>query len=236
MAASAQVAETPSGTPSEDTISSVLHEIQRTVGWSSRTSWTWPRHEDGLAIGFSAVTDLGSVLPLCRHRRVCVQAGGAAGIYPLYLSGYFEHVYTFEPNPWLFECLTRNANSLRVHKIQAALGLGGSQVHLKCPGGQEKNQGAWHTSPGGYIPEIRLDDLWLPEVDFICLDIEGGEMDALGGAQKTIERCRPVIQVEDKKKIRDARGIPEDWLDAICATLDYHVHHRSGPDVVLVPR
>lgn len=231
-----QVAGTTTEPPSVGTISSVLHEIQRTVVWSSRSSWVWPLQEDGLSVGFHAVDDLGQVMPLCSRRRVCVQAGGAAGIYPRWLSNCFDHVYTFEPNPWLFACLVRNTDNVRVHAFQAALGAGGPGVHMKCPGGQEKNQGAWYTEPGGYIPVIRLDDLWLDEVDLICLDIEGGEPEALAGAQKTIERCRPVIQVEDKKKIREARGIPEGWLDDLCATLDYHVHHRAGPDAVLVPQ
>lgn len=232
----AQVVERTSARPSAGTTSNALEIIQRTVVWSSRSSWLWPRGEHGLSVGFSAIDDLSQVMPLCGRKRVCVQAGGAAGIYPLYLANHFDHVYTWEPNPWLFQCLTGNADLPTVHKFEAALGLGQEMVHMQCPHGQETNQGAWHTDPGGYIPEMRVDDLWLPDVDFICLDIEGSEPDALAGANRTIERCRPVIMLEDKRKIREAHGIPEDWLDAICATLDYHVHHRSGPDVVLVPR
>lgn len=221
---------------SADTISSVLMELERTVGWSGRSQWLVPRDEQGLKVGFSAVEELRRSIDLCRGRRVCVQAGGALGIYPEYLSHLFDHVYTFEPNPWLFHCLTRNAQGLNVHRFQAAVGLGQEFVSMQCPPGKEDNQGAWYTKPGGWIPELRLDDLQLFDVDLIVLDIEGGECDALGGAQKTIERCRPIIVVENKPQCMDQRNVPRDWLDAVCASLDYHVAFSQGKDITLAPR
>jgi FkbM family methyltransferase len=49
------------------------------------------------------------------------------------------------------------------------------------------------------IRTVALDEYNLPRVDFIKLDVEGMEMEALEGADKTIKRCRPVLLVEKIK-------------------------------------
>lgn len=46
---------------------------------------------------------------------------------------------------------------------------------------------------------IALDDLGLSRVDFIKIDIEGMEMDALNGAQQLIETHRPIMLIEKIK-------------------------------------
>ena len=48
------------------------------------------------------------VLPLVAEKRVCVQAGGNVGVYPLALSKVFGEVITFEPDEDNFECLHKN--------------------------------------------------------------------------------------------------------------------------------
>lgn len=46
-------------------------------------------------------------------------------------------------------------------------------------------------------PVFRLDDLPLGDVALLHLDVEGHELPALTGAQALIDRCRPVILIED---------------------------------------
>ena len=46
------------------------------------------------------------------------------------------------------------------------------------------------------IRKLALDEYNLPRVDFIKLDIEGMELEALEGADNTIKRCRPILLVE----------------------------------------
>jgi FkbM family methyltransferase len=53
------------------------------------------------------------------------------------------------------------------------------------------------------IEKITIDALSLPRVDFIKLDIEGMELDALEGARETIERSRPIVLVESIKVGRE---------------------------------
>ena len=49
------------------------------------------------------------------------------------------------------------------------------------------------------IRKLALDEFNLPRVDFIKLDVEGMELEALEGAEKTIKTSRPILLVEKIK-------------------------------------
>ncbi|WBL80222.1 FkbM family methyltransferase [Bradyrhizobium xenonodulans] len=59
------------------------------------------------------------------------------------------------------------------------------------------------------IQKMTLDELNLPRVDFIKIDIEGMEMEALAGARETIKTYRPILLIEKIKT--DSRQL-EQWL------------------------
>jgi FkbM family methyltransferase len=59
------------------------------------------------------------------------------------------------------------------------------------------------------IRKMTLDELNLPRVDFIKIDIEGMEMEALSGARETIRKYRPILLIEKIKT--DVRQL-EQWL------------------------
>jgi FkbM family methyltransferase len=46
------------------------------------------------------------------------------------------------------------------------------------------------------IRKLSIDEIGLPRVDFMKIDIEGMEMEALEGARQTIERSRPMMLIE----------------------------------------
>jgi FkbM family methyltransferase len=56
-----------------------------------------------------------------------------------------------------------------------------------------------YTENTAEIRKVALDEFDLPRVDFIKLDVEGMEMEALEGADKTIRRSRPILLVEKIK-------------------------------------
>lgn len=177
--------------------------------------------------------DLEAVYPLCRSFRVAVQAGGNCGIWPAALGKKFERVYTFEPDPMNFRCLCANAPAENIIKFNAALGYRHEMIDLVR---QPDNCGAHSVARDakGGLPTLCIDDLSLRECDLIYLDIEGYEFRALRGALATIERCHPVIVVEDKglsERYGSARGDIEKWLGA---EFGYRVAARPHKDVVLV--
>jgi len=61
------------------------------------------------------------------------------------------------------------------------------------------------------VRKLMLDEFGLPRVDLIKIDIEGMEMEALEGAAKTIERCRPVMLIE---RIKADAGQLRQWLES----------------------
>jgi len=60
------------------------------------------------------------------------------------------------------------------------------------------------------VRKLPLDCFELPRCDFIKLDIEGMELEALEGATATIERCRPIMLIE---KIKSDVGGLRQWLE-----------------------
>lgn len=159
----------------------------------------WPKTERGLQGDLQSLDDVEDhILPHCKQRRYAVQAGGAVGLWPKKLAEYFEEVFTFEPNAVLYECLLRNtADTENVNAANIALWEESTTCEMVKP--KDWNMGGWHIAPGGATPAAALDEFELDFVDLIMLDIEGAEDAALYGAERTIERCKPVIVVETKE-------------------------------------
>jgi FkbM family methyltransferase len=136
------------------------------------------------------------VLPLVAEKRVCVQAGGNVGVYPLALAKVFDRVITLEPDTDNLDCLVANVTAENVTIYYAALG---SRVEmcgiLRI---DTDNCGSHKTLPGSAVPVQTIDSLGLDQCDLIWLDIEGAEADAIKGALATIEKFSPIIVLEEK--------------------------------------
>lgn len=161
-----------------------------------------------------------------KNFNVCVQAGGATGLYPRLLSERFNRVYTFEPDYENFYCLVNNCPSEKIIKIQAALG---------CRRGLTDFTRDLDIAGSGYvreeiqanptIPMMMIDDLELPEVNLLALDVENYESYVLKGAVETINRCKPVIICEHGELVKD-------YLKG----LDYIVAEGSAYDTIFIPK
>jgi FkbM family methyltransferase len=86
------------------------------------------------------------------------------------------------------------------------------------------------------IRALALDEYNLPRVDFIKLDVEGMELEALEGADKTIKNSRPILLVE---KIKSNTEQLNRWLgdrgytlrDAGINTLAFHSDDKTLADI-----
>lgn len=185
--------------------------------------------------------DVPLALEHCRQRRVAIQAGGHVGTWPIYLSHHFETVYTFEPAPENFDCLVRNIAAharapAAVFAARGALGDARGPIELYISG---KSTGQHRVRKGdpaalGTVPTYRIDDLELPIVDAIFLDLEGFEGHAVRGAIETIRRHRPVVMAENNSRARE-QGFRPDALEKFFAKLGYRKVVEINEDVIFVP-
>jgi len=169
--------------------------------------WLWPDEDESLAGDLPTLCDVDTeVLPYIPEdrRRVVLQAGGAIGAWPKRFSQLFDLVYTAEPYPPSFHCLTVNAPELNIIKMNVALGNEHRMVKMDFPEHRERsatgkeNIGGFRVVGSGDIPMLKIDDFNFPMLDLIYLDLEGYELMALRGAERTIRECKPWIVLEDK--------------------------------------
>jgi FkbM family methyltransferase len=159
---------------------------------------------------------------LLKTKKVAVQAGGYCGVFPRLLAESFHTVYTFEPDPLNFFCLTLNCQTDNVIKANGALGNVYGLVDIVRTNPHNKGMNVVKVSETSSIPTYRIDDLGLKECDLIALDTEGYEYEILRGASSTIDWFRPVITVED----------PNPGIDALLASKGYKlqtmIHNRDA--------
>ena len=137
---------------------------------------------------------LGIILPHIDSGDWVVDGGAFIGDHTIaYLKavGPEGKVYAFEPNPAAYSCL--------YHNCPDAVTFNGGLSDREHFAEYEfhSNAGASHVVHGeGSTHLFTLDSLNLRRCDFVKLDVEGCELEALLGAQQTIERFRPVLWVE----------------------------------------
>lgn len=160
----------------------------------------WPDSDEKshVAAYNKMLRELDHILNFVEQKRVCIQAGGAVGIWPQYLSQYFDYVYTFEANPNQFKCLQQNVTATNVFKYNCAIGE--AKGHIGFIHDNERCNASHVTRDSHDVYCTDLDSLGFADmpVDFICLDLEGFEIFALRGAKHILEKQSPVIQVENK--------------------------------------
>jgi FkbM family methyltransferase len=81
------------------------------------------------------------------------------------------------------------------------------------------------------VQRITLDSLQLSRADLLKIDIEGMEMEALEGARQLVEKCHPIILIEQIKAVRERlrAWIQERGYEVIDAGINLLAVHRSDP-------
>jgi FkbM family methyltransferase len=202
--------------------------------------WNWKRFvgsPEALRYAKRELANVDKALSYVPERRVVVQAGGCLGIFPKYLAGFFEHIFTFEPDTENVACMRHNARETNIQVFQAALGDTIGTVGLsrkRRDGKPNQHAGIVHVSGPGDVPLITLDSLDLPTCDLVYLDVEGGELAALRGGLDLITRCRPVIAVEVNKNLQYV-GITEAEVMRFFMEQHYQFVAQAGSDRIFVP-
>ena len=206
-----------------------------------RKDWPWDAFLGSPAClkwSFRDLQQLDEALKLVPGRKLVVQAGGNLGIFPKRLAEEFSRVITFEPDAKLFARLKLNAPEPNIQAIRAALGESNEPIGLACrrrdTSGRAVHEGLTHVSGKGVIPQVRLDDMNLSACDLIYLDIEGYELFALRGAERTIERHRPVIGVENNRA-STYYGVQRETIQQWILSKNYKLSFKLNSDEVYIP-
>ena len=95
-----------------------------------------------------------------------------------------------------------------------------------------------YTAAGKRVPLVTLDNFPMARLDFIKMDIEGMELEALNGAVQTLTKHRPILSLEH---IKARPGSLQAFLEGLgyrCFTLDFHVVavHPDDPSLDAVAK
>lgn len=167
----------------------------------------------------------------CKNFRTAIDGGAHIGTWSLEMAKYFRHVWAFEPANDTYEALMQNIDGkgLPITALNQALGkeMGVVSMAWRDKDKKRSHTGARYITEGEGVIRTFIDDLAIADVDFIKLDLEGGETDALKGAIETLNRCRPVIVFEDKG-FNKRFGYPEDSTRTFLADLGAREIKKCG--------
>src|SRR5271169_849841 len=139
-----------------------------------------------------------------------VDVGASVGAYTKFLSGKAKRVYSFEPNPEIYDFLAYNVRKLQLSNVETfpcALSDSertdnmvipryrwGSECHYDATLDQ-RQQKAGIRSIGVQVKT--MDSIFCgKKISFIKCDVNGHELRFLLGALQTIRMCRPAILME----------------------------------------
>jgi len=157
--------------------------------------------------------------------------GGNCGMYVRQYAKLFDTVWAFEPSPVPFHCMVNNSTYDNVVKMQIALGDENTMISMNtATENSHVFNVAIHTvdrySKDSIIPMMTIDSFNFPSCSFMQLDVEGFEINILRGAEKTIDKYRPVIAAEN-----GFYGFVLDFL----TNKNYKLLEKSRSDGILVP-
>jgi methyltransferase, FkbM family len=182
--------------------------------------------------------------PFITNWSCAVDAGSHCGTWTRWMARDFGHVLAFEPAPDTYEALLANIEHFGMSNVESynvALGHRRSKVALVLDAKHQQlqNTGARHISldrdADRTVRVETLDSFELDTLGFLKADVEGSELFVLQGAEKTINRCKPVILHENKRlwmKFGIAADGPQTWLEQH----GYRFAVKAGCDAVWVPR
>jgi FkbM family methyltransferase len=165
--------------------------------------------------------------------RTVLDLGANIGVHTVDLSrlvGPTGIVHAFEPQRLTFQLLCANValNSCsNVFTHQAALGAAGGTIRVPAlDPGERHNYGGLSlldSGNGESVAMLTVDSMDLDDCQFIKVDIEGMETEALRGAATTIKRFRPFLYVENDRQARSAE------LIGLLQEYEYRLYWHTPP-------
>ena len=155
-------------------------------------------------------------------------------------------VYAFEANDFVFDILRRNVeeNHARIKPHFCAVhNVGGQTLYFPDPDlrrfGTYGSYGIDYVGHQGKpVTTLAIDDLTFDmPVSFIKIDVQGGDLFAMQGAVKTIEKFKMPILFEYEKEFEAEQGYTfQQYLDFI-ESINYRIAEKLGDhDFLIMPK
>jgi FkbM family methyltransferase len=143
---------------------------------------------------------------------VVVDVGANVGTHTVAFArkiGPGGRVHAFEPQRVVFQTLCANValgSLTNVHTHHAAAGRAPGTILVPAANQQiAQNFGGVAlagVTAGEPVPVMTLDQLGLERCKILKIDVEGMELDVLEGARALVERCQPIVYVENNDAAR----------------------------------
>ena len=169
---------------------------------------------------------------------IAIDAGACFGDTALnfaFKAGASGRVYSWEFMPDNLEIFDRNMQlnpqqAARIELVRHPLwSVSGQDLYVTGfgPGAKVTPTKPRRNGDASVVQTYTIDDLCsdrdLDRIDFIKMDIEGAELEALKGARETIRQCRPKLAISLYHHVRDFWEIPQ-WIDSL--DLGYRLYLR----------
>jgi len=156
-----------------------------------------------------------------------IDAGASEGFFTRYTLNRGASIFAMEPVESLSNALKKTYASEIAKGLVKVLpfALGSKSGKAKLDVRQDSLCESRISNIGAEVHIKRLDDVIDQErIDFIKMDIEGSEMDAISGASKTIAKFKPRLSIAVYHELGNARKVIK-LLKAIQP--EYHIVHRG---------
>jgi len=155
-----------------------------------------------------------------------VDGGGYVGdTLPTIIKNFpdFKKIYCIEPNELHLNIAKRNFDKYKnIEFIHCGLG----KEKITIANDEILQNNCTHDYQASNINTI--DNLLSDKVDFIKMDIEGAEQDAIEGAQKTIQKSTPILAICIYHKAEDWYKVPQKILEINPNYKVYLRHYMEG--------
>ena len=150
----------------------------------------------------------------------CVDVGSHVGFWSKDFTELFEYTYAFDPIPQVRECYVKNITNSNYTLYP--YGLGKEEKTIKVSNYPEETGNTHANEQGNLEINVKtLDSFDLNFIDYIKIDAEGYEIEVVEGAKKLIEKCKPYIHVEAKKKVMVKQNITMTAIEELFESINY---------------